>query len=81
MLAPSKAVPNGWLSKKNSVVKFAGYQCRMAICSGFWVDVFTPLSGVNCVGVADMSDKARTPKENETNGLRHDDLLGVQIFS
>ena len=45
MLSPSKATPSGLAPTVICVMRLALYQCRIAICSGFWVEVTTP---ANC---------------------------------
>src|SRR5215468_5186758 len=42
MLAPSKATPVGDCTTGKLVVRLAGYQCRIAICAGFLVELVTP---------------------------------------
>src|SRR5260370_769265 len=41
-LSASKATPTGAAPTPKVVVRFASYQCRMAIWSGFRVDITTP---------------------------------------
>src|SRR2546430_1382210 len=45
-LAPSKATPSGPFPTPNDAVWFAPYQCRIAICSGFRVELTTPLAAM-----------------------------------
>src|SRR5260370_1456339 len=45
MLEPSKATAYGAVPVLNCVVRFALYQCRIATCSGFCVEVVTPIGG------------------------------------
>src|SRR6267143_562906 len=45
-LAPSKATPSGPFPTPNDTVWFAPYQCRIAICSGFRVELTTPLAAM-----------------------------------
>src|SRR6266702_2661824 len=60
ILAPSKATPNGSLPTGNCVVRFALYQCKIATCRGFSVELATPRSEGTCA--RDSSDKAKTIK-------------------
>src|SRR5258707_10880953 len=45
MLEPSKATAYGAVPVLNCVVRFALYQCRIATCRGFCVQVVTPIGG------------------------------------
>src|SRR4029077_15112634 len=58
--APSKAIHMGPFPTGKVVVRFASYQCRMAIWDGFLVEWVTPISGADCAQVrADSNNRGR----------------------
>src|SRR5262249_43230392 len=60
MLAPSKITSTALVTLLKFVVRFAGYQCKMAICLGFFVELVTPPCADATAHVHESASRART---------------------